>query len=295
MNQTDGIIACQACCGSTLNFLCCPVCVACGCNKFSVSEGEAGIISRQGRFVKSIGPGTYMTNSCAYEYKTIQLHNRIASSNGITLLTSDNVTVSIGFFVGYQIIDPFCGSFGVYQLDSAIIMIASAKLKEVVSMNTFQSLLRMSQDINDIMKESLLNDLKSVGLEITSCAISRINISKQLMLSMAQAAIAEKDSQSKKMLAQADLDASKFTTEAAQILKQNSSSMDLHFFQTIEHIAKGWNQVVIAADGMLYVPDTHDSRGGIAHQGSRKKTKQEPVYEEEQEMSDKPQIKKKKR
>lgn len=195
-----------------------------------------------------------MINTCLNTVIKTSIKSRVAAQRGSQLLTNDNISLNIDYFVAYEIIDPYSALIGLAQLDSAIGTIAAGKLKAIVSSLPFQSLLKSSLTINSSLKSALDADLSALGIQVTAAEISAIILSNELTLSMAQVAISERDGEAQYRLAQANLDASKFTNEAASILKENQNSMDLHFFETLKTIAQKWNETIITADGMLYIP-----------------------------------------
>lgn len=254
-NENEGFICCQTCCGAMCNFVCFPCCLVCGCNRVIVKQGQAGIMMRNGRFDKSLPPGIYMINTCLYTVNIISVKSRVAVHPGNQLITKDNMSVTIGIYVCYEIHDPYAASIGVLQLDGAILTIATGKLKYFISLLRFQDLLRSSTVVNSKLKEALVNDLNAIGISVTNCEVTSIVMSRDLMTSMAQVAISERDKEAQIRLAQTDFETSKLANEAASILKDQQNSMDLHFFDTIKQVAKSFNQTVITADGMLYIPN----------------------------------------
>lgn len=252
-NENEGYIACMTCCGATFNLLCFPCCLVGGCNRVMVRQGEAGIMLRNGRFYKSLPPGIYMINTCLYTVNIITIKSRVASNNNNQLITKDNMSVTLGLYVNYEIEDPYAASLGVVNLDIAILNIAAGKLKTLVSGIKFQELLKSSK-VNEFLKQSLVEELSHIGIVVCNTEVTSIMMSKELTLSMAQVAISERDKEAQVRMAKTDLETSKLANEAAAILKGQQNSIDLHFFETIKQMAKGNNQTVITADGMLYIP-----------------------------------------
>lgn len=259
-NENEGFIMCQTCCGEVMNFLCCPCCLCGGCNRVVVKQGEAGLLLRNGRFHKSLPPGIYIINTCLYEIRHISVKSRVALNRGSHLITKDSMTVSLDTYVNYEVKDPFVATIGILQLDGAISTIATGKLKYVVSSMKFQELLKSSTKINGLLKQALEEELGHLGITVYNVEVTSINMSHDLMLSMAQVAISERERDSQVRLAKANLETSKVANEAASILKDQQNSMDLHFFDTIKHVAKSWNETVITADGMLYIPDKYTQK-----------------------------------
>lgn len=254
-NENQGFVCCQTCCGSLINCIFFPCCLVCGCNREIVKQGEAGLMLRNGRFHKSLPPGIYIINKCLYEVRHISIKSRTVRHYGINLITNDNMSVSLSIYVNYEIKDPFVATIGISSLDGALNSIATGKLKYVISRLKFQELLRSSAKINAALKQALIDDLRHVGVVIFNAEVTEIKMAKDLTLSMAQVAISERDKDAQIRLAKANLETSKLANEAASILKDQQNSMDLHFFETIKHVAKSWNTTVITADGMLHIPD----------------------------------------
>lgn len=254
-NENANFVCCQECCGNCLNFGCFPCCLVCGCNRVTIHQGNAGIMMRNGRFYKSLPPGIYLINSCLYTVTTISVKSRVVVQRGTQLLTTDNMSVNLHYFVNFEILDPYSASRGLAQVDMAVLTIAGGKLKAIVSSLKFQDLLRGSMSINKALREALHAELEGVGIHVNACEVTNIILSAELTMSMAQVAISERDRLAQIKLADANFEASKYTNEAASILKDNQSSMDLQFFETLKSISQNWNETIIAADGMLYLPN----------------------------------------
>lgn len=253
-NENEGYIMCQACCGNCMLYTCFPCCLVCGCNKVVVRQGEAGLMMRNGKFHKSLPPGIYLINSCLYTVNVMSIKSRVVRQNNSQLITADNMSIMLDFYVSYELSDPYYAAMGLHQVDAAIITIAAGKLKSLVSALKFQQILVTSHDLNSNLRNAIEVELAQLGITINSAEVTAIILSKELTMSMAQVAISERDRLAQVRLAEANFESSKITNEAAAILKENNSSMDLHFFETLKHIAQKWNQTIITADGMLYVP-----------------------------------------
>lgn len=195
-----------------------------------------------------------MINPCLDTVTMMSTKARVAVHKAAQLITSDNVTLRIEYYVAYEIVHPYSVIMGLAQLDSALITIASGRMRGIVSTLRFQDLLKSSREINETFKSMLEGELKNAGVRVTGAEVTSIVLSNELTLSMAQVAISERDREAQVKLAEANLEASKITNEAAAILKENKNSMDLHFFETVKQIAQKWNETVITADGMLYMP-----------------------------------------
>lgn len=195
-----------------------------------------------------------MINTCLYTVTIISVKSRVASNSNNQLITKDNMTVTLGIYVNYEIEDPYAASLGVLQLDSAILNIAVGKLKNLVTGLKFQDLLKSSSKVNEFLKQALEEELSHIGIVVCNTEVTSIMMSKELTLSMAQVAISERDKEAQVRMAKTDLETSKLANEAASILKDQQNSIDLHFFETIKQVAKSMNQTVITADGMLYIP-----------------------------------------
>ena len=253
-NENQGFVCCQECCGNVINTVCFPCCLICGCNRITIHQGSAGLMLRNGRFHKSLPPGIYLINTCLYTVTIISVKSRLVRQHRAELITRDTLTVYIDFFVVYEIRDPYTAVRGLQMADQAILTIAGGRLKNLVSSYKLEQLLHSSHFVNETLKEDLQGELGSVGININSAEIISIAVNTSKMLELAQVAISEKDKTAQINIAESNLKASKFTNEAAAILKDNQSSMNLQFFETLKNISKTWNETIIAADGMLYIP-----------------------------------------
>lgn len=253
-NENDTVVCCLTCCGGCINFVCCPCCLATGGNRITIRQGEAGLMMKNGKATKNLPPGIYVYNTCLYKILVISLKNRVASQKRVPLLTSDNVSIFVDFYITYEILDPFSGSVGLAQLDNAVGTIANGRLKNLISGMKFQEILKSSEATNKSLKNVISDELQKFRMVVRSTEITSIILSNELTMSMAQVAISEKDRHAQVALSKGNIEVSKLTDKAASIMKENSNSINLHFFDTINNIAKKGTQVVVTADGMLSIP-----------------------------------------
>lgn len=207
-----------------------------------------------GRYVQVLPPGLYYINKCIYQIKLVSLRTKTLFIPNPNLLTDDKVQVDLQTYLGYRIVDPFVATYGVNGLDNAIRQISTRIVKNLTAKRQLTELISQGSKINKKFKERLNRQVSRAGCVIEYADIYGMTIPVNMIDNMAQSAISKRQKEAKIKISQANFEASKLTQKAAEILKENSSSLSLRHFDNIKEISEDSNRTVILPDGMLYIP-----------------------------------------
>jgi regulator of protease activity HflC (stomatin/prohibitin superfamily) len=250
----DANLACLEAMGKC-KMTCCMPCNVCtkGSTK-TITAGEAGIMLKQGIYVKTIGPGFYYYNDCVYNIEVVDLRVQTLPISTASLPTSEGLSISVSCFVAWRIMDPFFAKFSMKSITSTINQIAGAILKRVISRNDFKSILVNKEQIGSELQKQLNSSMMTGGVRVEFADITGIHLPNQMVEVMAQAAISKREAGAKKIIAEAEIETSNMLKKAGEIMNQNKNSINLKYFETLKEVATGWNHTVILPDGMVFVP-----------------------------------------
>ena len=256
-NKGGGDNECALClrlCGTISKFMCYCCDAVSGRWTHIIKVGYAGVMTRFGAFDQILNPGLYYINECVYELEIVSLKTQTIFIENPNLLSSDSVQLSVNSYVGYRIVDPYRAVYGVTNLEQAIRQISRGIIKNMIAKRKLTDLIEKGNEVNEKFKKKLDKFISKAGCTVDYADLFGINIPRDLIDNMAQAAVAEKQRAAIKQISEANLRASKLTQKAAEIMKDNKNSLSLRYFDTIKEISEDSNGTVILPDGMLYIP-----------------------------------------
>jgi len=128
----QGLGVCVGGCGA---IPCCPL-----PNPFrNVQQGSVGLVTRFGKFYKSVDPGLVKVNVCTEGLRIVDVKIQISPIGRQTVITRDNVNVEIDSVIYFQITNPYRAAFGITDLRQALVERAQTTLRHVVGARAVQS------------------------------------------------------------------------------------------------------------------------------------------------------------
>lgn len=248
-------IVCLKLCGNFFNTLCFPCNMCCDKNTITISQGSAGILMEQGEFKKILPPGFYYYNTCLNNIILVSLKTKTMDILGASLLTSDNMSVSLQLVVAYKIVDPYLATFAVDNPTMVIRDISLGLIKRVVGKFKFQSLLHEQENLTSEFRSKLEKILRKAGIIVPFTDITGINIPQSMVSTMATTAISQREAAAKQLIAESEKQSSTMLKRAGEIMGLNKNSVSLMYFDTLKKISAKDNHTVILPDGMVYLPN----------------------------------------
>lgn len=264
MQNQGNQMVCQECveyCGSICNvaFFCTNMCLK--NNVVTIPTGMAGIQLKYGQFDKILPSGTYYINNCIHKIKQVDIKTQIQDIFNVHLLTREQISVTINAYVAFRIIDPFQAEYGISGLRTCISDMGSSILKTVVARNSLPDILRKQSEVARIMRNELEKFLRPAGVIINNAELTSFSVSGDMQNRLAMAAVAERDIQSRKLIAESELECAKMYNKAAELMKQNKGTLELTYFETLKEIAEHKTHTVIMPSKMIFLGDKGSMKG----------------------------------
>lgn len=252
---TTDMLACFQVCGTVKNTICFPCNILTGGSTITINVGEAGIMIKKGIYEKTLKPGFYYYNDCLYNIIKISLKVQTIPLSGSSLITSDGLSVGIGGFISYKIVNPYLAHYAIQNIGAVLNGMSAGILKNIVGGNSFQALMKNKDEVAGRIGKQLNEAMIRGGVEIPFVDITSIIMPPDMREAMSRAAIAKRQAGAKRIAAKAEVESSKLLKKAGDIMNQNKNSVNLKYFETLKDIAAGWNHTVILPDGMVYVTE----------------------------------------
>lgn len=237
--------------GSLLQVLgsCVGFCGAIPCCPFpnpfrEVNQGSVGLVTRFGKFYKSVDPGLVQVNVCTESLRIVDVKIQISPIGRQTVITRDNVNVEIDSVIYFQIVNPYRSAFGITDLRQALIERAQTTLRHVVGARAVQSVVTEREAIAFEIAEIVGDVADKWGVAIEGILIKDIIFSPEVSASLSSAAQQKRIGESKVIAARAEVDSARLMRQAADILA-SPAAMQIRQLEALQAMAKTANTKVV--------------------------------------------------
>ncbi|KAJ3331754.1 hypothetical protein HDU76_002310 [Blyttiomyces sp. JEL0837] len=235
--------SCGVCLGTIGMLPCC-----CCCNPFrTVQQGTIGLITRFGRYYKSVDPGLWKINILTESMHFVDI--KIQISDIPQVMTKDNVQVAIDSVLFWEIVDPYVSKFLVTDVRKALIERTQTTLRHIFGTRTLQDSIENRETIAHEIQDIIAEPAKAWGVQIESVLIKDLQFSKDLQETLSAAAKQKRIGESKVILAHAEVESAKLMREASDILN-TPAAMQIRYLETLSQMSKA------AGTKVIFMPTT---------------------------------------
>ncbi|KAJ5924476.1 hypothetical protein N7466_008663 [Penicillium verhagenii] len=235
--------ACIGFCGAIPCCICCP-------NPFKpVDQGQVGLVSRFGRFERSVDPGLVKVNPLSEHLTTVDVKIQIVEVPRQVCMTKDNVTLNLTSVIYYQVTSPHIAAFGISNVKQALVERTQTTLRHVIGARVLQDVIERREEIAQSTSEIIEEVAAGWGVQVESMLIKDIIFSNDLQDSLSMAAQSKRIGESKVIAARAEVESAKLMRQAADILS-SAPAMQIRYLEAMQAMAKTANSKVIFLPGV---------------------------------------------
>jgi len=243
----EGIVRCYGNCCGTCQTWACACCEGCSAYK-TVPESQFGVVKEFGKFIKVLPPGLHYLNPIVETLTLVDAREKVIDLKKQSIMTKDNVNVTIDAVVYYRIEDAYRALYSVQNVEQAVAEIAKTTLRDVFGHTLLQEALETKEKMARYIRETIEKPTYNWGVTITRVLIQEIIFSKDLQQNLSAAATAKRIAEGKIISAQADVDSAKLMREAAEQLNTRAA-MQIRYLDALTTLAKAGNTKVIFMPG----------------------------------------------
>ncbi len=210
-----------------------------------VQEYERGVIFRLGRLVGAKGPGLFLIVPFIDRMVKVDLRTIALDIPSQECITRDNVTVKVNAVCYFRVIDPEAAIVNVENYRRATWQIAQTSLRNVIGLSDLDELLSHREKINNQLQHIIDEQTEPWGIKVSIVEIKDVELPQSMQRAMAKQAEAEREKRAKIIHAQGEALAAQTLAEAAKIISQNPSAMQLRYLQTLTEISVEKNSTII--------------------------------------------------
>jgi regulator of protease activity HflC (stomatin/prohibitin superfamily) len=228
-----------------------PVCIPLGILGFFLlislrvlKEYQRGVVFRLGKVIGLKGPGLVLVFPIIDILKKVDLRIITMDVPPQDIITRDNVSVKVNAVAYYRVMDPKKAVLEVTNYMYATNQLAQTTLRSVLGEATLDQLLAERDEINGKLQDILDRMTDPWGIKVTAVEVKHVDLPAEMQRVMAKEAEAERDRRSKVIRADAEFQASKKLSEAAQVIELHPVALQLRYLQTLGEIATENNSTI---------------------------------------------------
>jgi regulator of protease activity HflC (stomatin/prohibitin superfamily) len=161
------------------------------------------------------------------------------------VITKDNVSVQVNAVLYFRVVDPSKSVVDVENYLFATSQLSQTTLRSVVGQVSLDDLLTEREKINAQLQEIIDQHSDPWGIKVSLVEVKHIDLPEEMKRSMAKQAEAERERRAKVIAAEGEFQAAQKLTDAAKIIDETPSALQLRFLQTLVEIGVEKNTTTI--------------------------------------------------
>jgi regulator of protease activity HflC (stomatin/prohibitin superfamily) len=210
-----------------------------------LSEWERGVILRLGNCIGVKGPGLILLIPVIDRMVRVDTRTVTMDVQPQDVITLDNVSMKVNAVVYFRVIDPEAAIVKIEDYYFAASQLTQTTLRSIMGQFQMDDILSQRDKINVRLQEILDDATEQWGVKVSNVEVKNIDLPPEMQRAMARQAEAERERRAKVISAEGELQRSEKLKQAAEMLAQSPTSMQLAYLQTLTEIAdEGTNTIV---------------------------------------------------
>src|SRR5467141_2307031 len=211
-----------------------------------INEYERGVLFRLGRLMDVKGPGLRLIIPFGIDRLVkIDLRTITLEVPPQEVITLDNVTVKVNAVIYFLVVNPNWAVTKVANFINATSQIAQTTLRSVLGQSSLDELLANREKINTRLQKIIDEQTEPWGIKVSTVEIKDVELPQTMQRAMAKQAEAEREKRAKIIHAEGEFEAAQKLTDAAGVIAQQPSALQLRYLQTLTEIGVERNTVIV--------------------------------------------------
>jgi regulator of protease activity HflC (stomatin/prohibitin superfamily) len=208
-------------------------------------EYERAVIFRLGRLVGVKGPGLIILIPLIDRMVKVSLRVVAMDVAPQDIITRDNVSVKVNAVVYFRVMLPDKAITEVEDYLYATTQLAQTTLRSVLGQVELDQLLSERDTINHQLQRIIDEQTDSWGVKVSLVEVKHVDLPAEMQRAIARQAEAERERRSKVIHADGEFQASSKLRDAANVMSENPTTLQLRYLQTLTEVATEKNSTIV--------------------------------------------------
>jgi regulator of protease activity HflC (stomatin/prohibitin superfamily) len=211
-----------------------------------INQVERGVVFRLGRVVGVKEPGIRLRFPFGIDVvRKVDLRTRTIDVPQQEVITKDNISIMVDAVVYYNVQNPVFALTKVVSFEKSTTLLGQTTFRSVLGQHELDEILVNNSNLVSILKTMLEETTAEWGIKIIAVEIRSIQIPDTMKRAMAKQAEAERERRAKVTAAEGEFQAAQKLFDAATIISQNPTALQLRYLQTLAEIATEQNSTIV--------------------------------------------------
>ncbi len=203
-------------------------------HKEVVPEGFATLLYRRGRFVRVLTPGAHWMWRRGHTTQQVDMRERSVTVPGQEVLSQEQVGLKVSVAARFAVAAPELALHRVQNYLEALYLAVQLALREEVARHPLEELVAGRVDLGQRMRERVAEQARAFGLSVQAVEVKDVMLPADLRRAFAEALKTRKEAQARLEKARGESAALRHLANAARMVDQNPSLLNLRMLQTLE-------------------------------------------------------------
>jgi len=199
-----------------------------------VPEGFATLLYRRGRFERVLTPGAHRMWRPGHTTQQVDMRQRTLTVPGQEVLSQEQVGLKVSVAARFAVAAPELALHRVQNYLEALYLAVQLALRDEVARHPLEELVAGRVDLAQRMRERVAEQARAFGLSVEAVEVKDVMLPADLRRAFAEALKARKESQARLEKARGESAALRNLANAARMVDQNPSLLNLRMLQTLE-------------------------------------------------------------
>jgi regulator of protease activity HflC (stomatin/prohibitin superfamily) len=212
-----------------------------------VKEYERGVLFRLGRVSPENlkGPGLRLLLPVIDRMIKVDLRTVTFDVPPQEVITKDNVTIKVNAVIYFNVMNPVDAVIKIANHVTATSLYAQTSLRNILGQHELDEILAEREKIGRALQQIIDQATDSWGVKVSAVEVKDIELPEEMRRAMAKQAEAERERRAKIIAAEGEAQAATKLHEAAEILEQTSTALQLRYLQTLVEIGVEKNTTIV--------------------------------------------------
>jgi regulator of protease activity HflC (stomatin/prohibitin superfamily) len=216
---------------------------AAGCadriKRFTVEEGQTGLVSIDGAFAGKLHQGThsFWNVGRAVNVKIVDTRQHALDVTGQEVLTRDRVSIRVNLVARYRVTDPVKAVSSVKDYADALYRALQHAFRQSIGGKTLDDLLSRKGDTDAEAAAQVKSDMAVIGIEVVDIAIKDVILPGDMREILNKVVATEKEAEANVIRRREETNATRSLLNTAKVMAENPVMLRLKELEALEKIA----------------------------------------------------------
>lgn len=210
-----------------------------------LAEYERGVVFRLGRLNGIVGPGLVFIIPGIDRMVRIDQRTVTMDIPPQDVITGDNISIKVNAVLYFRVLDPAKAIVQVENYLYATSQLAQTTLRSVCGETHLDDILSKRDEVNLRIQEIIDKQTDPWGIKVSLVEVKHIDLPQEMQRAMAKQAEAERERRARIIQAEGEFQAAEKLKDAAVILAQEGTALQLRYLDTLRIIATEHNSTIV--------------------------------------------------